>query len=289
MNRTVMQCIKTASLAFLLSLGMVSLAMATSLPETGIVVMATGHVSAESNDKQKRDLNRRSPVFVGDKLSTGDNAQVQLRMKDGAVIALGPNAEFFIGAYSDDKSGDKKDAAVLKLMQGGLRTITGSIDKSSYKLETPIATLGIRGTVYDVYVKGDGTTTVVLRDGGVNVTGDTGVVQRLDLVGLAVVVERGKAPSKPGPVPTEVLNYLKQFLPDVPDNVTWQGNDDGSTSFNIGDDVINMTNMPLPTTTGDGSVPGITEDIVHPATPSGCDPMETMCSCSECEIPNPLD
>ena len=173
-------------------------------------------------------------------------------------------------------------------MQGGLRTITGSIDKSSYKLETPIATLGIRGTVYDVYVKGDGTTTVVLRDGGVNVTGDTGVVQHLDLVGLAVVVERGKAPSKPGPVPTEVLNYLKQFLPDVPDNVTWQGNDDGSTSFNIGDDVINMTNAPLPTTTGDGSVPGAQENTtpITPTPPSSCE--SEVCSCTEC-MEQPLD
>lgn len=282
MKQTTIHC--RAKILFVLSLwlGLTGYSLAATLPEAGIVVMATGQTTAEDGDKQKRDIGRRSSVHVGDKIFTGDHSQLQLRMKDGAVIALGPNAEFFIGAYSDDKAGDKKDAAILKLMQGGLRTITGSIDKSSYKLETPIATLGIRGTVYDVYVKGDGTTTVVLRDGGVNVTGETGVVQKLDLVGLAVVVERGKAPSKPGPVPNDVLNYLKQFLPDMPDNITWQSNDDGSTSFNIGDDILNIINTPPPTIPGDGSVPGVQEEII-PHTPASPCESET-CPCSECVI-----
>lgn len=241
-----------------------STATAATLPQAGTVIMTSGQVTAVGSDQENRTLSRRATVYVGDRLKTSSDAQVQLRMKDGAMISIGPESEFFIGAYSDDATGDKKDGAVLKLMQGGLRTITGSIDKASYRLETPVATLGIRGTVFDVFVKGDGTTTVVLRDGAVDVTGESGVVQKLDLPGLAVVVSAGKPPSKPGPVPPDMLNYLRQFIPDVSDDVTWQINEDGSTTINIGDDILNIINTPPPGTTEDGSVPGNQEQAPVP-------------------------
>jgi hypothetical protein len=233
--------------------------IAGTIPEAGIVVMAAGETSAQGADKTLRALSRRSSIFVGDKLSTGTASQMQLRMKDGALISLGPDAALIIKAYADDAAGDKKDAAVLSLVQGGLRTISGSIDKSTYRMETPIATLGIRGTVFDVYVKDSDTTVVILREGGVDVTGDTGVVQKMDAAGLAVVVERGKAPSQPGAIPPEVRAYLRSFMPEVPDDATWQQNGDGSVSFNLGEDVINLMNTPPPTQESTGEIPGIQE------------------------------
>ncbi len=254
-------------------------AFADKAPEAGIVVLSTGQATAQGADKTNRPLTRRSPVFVGDKLVTSADSQVQLRMKDGAMISLGPTTQFIIKAYSDDAKGDKKDAAVLSLVEGGLRTISGSIDKSAYKLETPVATLGIRGTVFDVYVAGDGTTTVVLREGAVDITGDTGVIQKLDVAGLAVVIERGKPPKQPGPVPLEMLKFLKAFMPNVPDDVTWQLNDDGSTSINIGDDIINLINTPPPMTNGDGTVPGEQE---KPAPQEEVPPQYTPPPCYYC-------
>lgn len=268
----------------LLCAGFAGAGFSSTLPEAGIVVMANGQVTALDADKGSRTLTRRSPVFVGDKLITQPNSQLQLRMKDGAMIAIGPDAEFIVKAYAYNASGDQKDSAVLSLVQGGLRTISGSIDKSAYRMETPSTTLGIRGTIFDVYVNSDGTTTVVLREGGVDVTGENGIIQKLDLVGLAVVAERGKPPTKPGPVPLEALNYFKRFIPGLPDNVTWQTNGDGSTSFNIGDDVINIINTPPPMTEGDGSVPGAQEQeqnsIPEPPLeePDGCAPQDICCS-----------
>lgn len=226
-----------------------------ALPAAGTVILVAGQAQATAADNTTRDLNRRSAVYAGEQLSTGENGRLQLRMADGALISLGPNAAFLIKAYSQAAAGAKQDAAVLSLVHGGLRTITGSIDKSAYRLETPVSTLGIRGTVFDVYVLDDGTTTVVLRDGAVDVTGE-GVVQQLVAKGLAVVIERNKAPSKPGPVPPAVLEYLKTFIPDLSANVVWHSNGDGSTTLNLGDDIVRVINMPPPADTGDGSVPG---------------------------------
>lgn len=236
-------------------------------PEAGVVLAAMGTATAQSTDQQTRPLTRRSAVNVGDRITTGNESQVQVRMKDGAVIALGPNAEFVVKAYSQKEAGDKKDEAVLSLVQGGLRTISGHIDKSTYKLETPTATLGIRGTVFDVYVAKDGTTTVILREGGVDVSG-AGVKRKLDVAGLATIVKRGAAPTEPATPPQDVLDYLRGILPNLPDNVTWHSDGNGGAIFDLGDDIIHIINDLPPDIQGDGSVPE-----------AACAPNDWRCSC----------
>jgi len=181
----------------------------------GKVLMAVGSVSAKSGDnsgEENRDLKRRSKIFPGETILTGSDSQVQLRMSDGALISLGEKAEFVVKAYSYDQP-DKEDAVVLSVLKGGLRTITGKVDKSSYKMETPVATLGIRGTIFDIHVSGDGTTTVILREGGVDVTGQLGETVLLQLAGLATVIEQNSNPSEPGSAPSAVEKYLQSVLP----------------------------------------------------------------------------
>ena len=135
--------------------------------EAGQVLMVAGQATAKGVDGNARSLERRALVYVGDTLATGKESQAQIRMKDGAMIVLGADAEFLVKAYSYKNAGDAKDSAVLSLVKGGLRTISGQIEKSSYKLQTPVATLGIRGTSFDVHVNPDGSTWVILHEGEV--------------------------------------------------------------------------------------------------------------------------
>lgn len=242
----------STALATMLALSQLAHAAAQ---EAGIVLSAMGTANAQGADQQTRALARRSNVFVGDRITTGNDSQLQVRMKDGAVVALGPNAEFAVKAYSEKAAGDKKDEAVLSLVQGGLRTISGHIDKSTYKLETPSATLGIRGTVFDVYVDQNGVSTVILRDGAVDVTGSN-VTRTLNIAGLASIVRRGAAPTEPATPPQEVLDYLRGILPDLPNHATWQRNEQGDTVFDLGDDIINIINSAPPNIRGDGSING---------------------------------
>lgn len=241
----------------------------------GVVLLVAGQANAQVSGEPARTLSRRADVYVGDRITTGNESQLQLRMKDGAVIALGANAEFIVKAYSDDATGDKKDQAVLSLVKGGLRTISGEIDKSAYTLQTPTATLGIRGTVFDVYVRDNGSTVVILRDGKVVVTGEAGGQQLLTIAGLASIVDPGQAPSEPGPPPQDVLDYLRGILPDLPDNVTWQSDGNGGFSFIVGEDVINIINDRPPAVPGDGNVPG--ESFGG----STCAPNDFSCQCRQ--------
>lgn len=146
----------------------------------GQVLMTVGKVSAKSAEGV-RDLKRQSQIFEGDTLLTAANAQGQVRMVDGALIALGSGAEFHIKTYRFRQPG-QKDEVALALAKGALRTVTGQAEKSGYTMSYPTGTLGVRGTVYEMIVKADGTATIVLREGAVGVTPVSGGVVSGDTI-----------------------------------------------------------------------------------------------------------
>ena len=65
----------------------------------------------------------------------------------------------------------------MNLITGGFRTITGSIgkgDKSAYTVNTPAASIGIRGTNYEIAQEKSGEFVIAVWDGGITVTNDQG-------------------------------------------------------------------------------------------------------------------
>lgn len=88
-------------------------------------------------------------LAAGDRLFTRGGGRVALRFSDGAVMALHPNTEFRIDDYQYDTADQR---SFLSLMRGALRTVTGAIgrrQRDDYRLNTPSATIGIRGTEYE--------------------------------------------------------------------------------------------------------------------------------------------
>lgn len=134
--------------------------------DAGVILAASG-ATAKGTDGTTRTLDRRSPVNAGDTLTTNATGKLQVRMKDGAVLALGENSEFAIDSYTSKKSGDAKDSASLKLVKGSLMQVSGNMEKSAYSLETPVSTLGIRGTVFNIKVNADGTVSATVSTGAV--------------------------------------------------------------------------------------------------------------------------
>jgi hypothetical protein len=95
---------------------------------------------------------RNDQLYEGDTIIAENASNVQIRMIDGAVIWLRANSEFKIDTYKSKKNGSDTDESNLKLLTGSMRTVTGLIGKQNpdgYKLSTPNATIGVRGTEYD--------------------------------------------------------------------------------------------------------------------------------------------
>lgn len=99
-------------------------------------------------------LKRRSEIFEKDEIHVGKGARAQFRMIDKALISLQENSVLQIQSYHYQKD-NQNNSVLLELLSGGLRTITGAIgkgNKKAYELRTPLATIGIRGTDYEVEI-----------------------------------------------------------------------------------------------------------------------------------------
>jgi hypothetical protein len=100
-------------------------------------------------------LSAGSAIDVGDTVVTGAQSHAQLRFSDDALVALKPDSEFRIERYHFAGRDDGSEVAVFRLVKGGFRTLTGQIGKLSgdrYQLLTTQATIGIRGTHYQVQI-----------------------------------------------------------------------------------------------------------------------------------------
>lgn len=155
-------------LAATLSLGLLPGFALAAATQAGIVLVASGQVTATGADGALRDLTRRSPFFPGDRLTTGSAARAQIKFTDGAILSLKPNSELRIDDYAYEAEGAQNNT--MSLVKGGFRTLTGAIGKSNknaYRVSTPVATIGVRGTLYDADFTPEQGLALAVWDGGI--------------------------------------------------------------------------------------------------------------------------
>lgn len=153
MNQNVAKLISSTLLCLTLLWG--ANALAAEGARAGKAIFVYGKVSVEAASGERRTLNRGDAVSEGDTVVTASNGRVQLQMADGGLMALRPGTEFLIEQF---KVRDEQDITISEprsffvLIKGGFRSITGAIgkeNKANYRVTTPVATIGIRGTDYD--------------------------------------------------------------------------------------------------------------------------------------------
>ena len=89
-----------------------------------------------------------SLVRTGDTIVTGLDGRAQIRFSDGSLVSLQPRSEFRIDDYQFDMA---QQRGFFSLLRGALRTISGAVgkrDPADYRMTTPTATIGIRGTEF---------------------------------------------------------------------------------------------------------------------------------------------
>ncbi len=113
----------------------------------------SGGVTAGSPPSaQVRGLKLGDNVYVGERLQAAANGEAVLRIEDGGYLAIRPGAQFLVEDFTANKTGN--DHFSIRLVQGGLRLITGWIGKlnpQGYRVQTPSAIIGVRGTDHEAY------------------------------------------------------------------------------------------------------------------------------------------
>ena len=129
----------------------------------GKVVVATGSVTLEranaviiqvSADSQAKvgDL-----VYQGDAVATGADGRVGINFTDGSSFNLSNNARMVLNEFVYDPNGTS-NSTLFNLTKGTFTFVAGKVAKTGdMKIDTPVATMGIRGTTPRVEISDDGT------------------------------------------------------------------------------------------------------------------------------------
>lgn len=143
-------------------------AVAPAAASAGTATLVTGHVSVASPSGEIRDLVKGSPVYEGEVIITSNASFVNIEFTDGGRVLLRPESRFQIDRYQFSGAAPqtgpaaarpgvaqaaRQESAFFRLLKGGFRAVSGLIGHTrheDYSVQTPVATIGIRGTDYEV-------------------------------------------------------------------------------------------------------------------------------------------
>lgn len=112
------------------------------------VSLAVGEATLFKPDGTSSVLARGVGLAEQDRVVTGKSGMVMLIFSDEGRLAIRPESELVIRKYQNDPSGQATQLQ-LELMRGTVRQISGQAAQRQpdrYRLNTPIAAIGVRGT-----------------------------------------------------------------------------------------------------------------------------------------------
>jgi hypothetical protein len=124
----------------------------------GTVVEIEGQVAAERADGTRVSLKKGDPVYQNDVIETGSGGAVGIEFADQSTFSLGDSGRMVLDEMVYDAGGDNNSLAV-SLVTGAFSFVSGQISKSdpdAAVLNTPVATIGIRGTTLAGSIGGAG-------------------------------------------------------------------------------------------------------------------------------------
>ena len=195
--------------------------------------------------RQARPAVLRARVLLNDEVMTGPASQLQILLLDRTTFTVGANARVAVDRFVYDPRSNSRSTGV-SVTKGAFRFMSGrTLGRPSgpVSVRTPVATIGIRGTIFEGVVGEDAiriasqepavgrkvkarkeeASLIVLRGPGPRVQGDTrpgaidvtagGRMVVLDAPGLAVYAPRnGAPPIGPFPISAAGLQALQSLL-----------------------------------------------------------------------------
>lgn len=226
----------------------------------GQLLFTHGTVELTRNEEVS-PASRGLELINQDAITTHAASSAQVRFSDNSLVAIRPESTFLIENYNFDEEQPEEGKQSTQLIRGSLRAMTGAIGQArpeNVEFKTPVATMGIRGTVLSIVhiPEGEGGidgslstgTYIQVEQGAVEVANNSGT--QLVNAGETVYVENENTP--PVPAPENAENYIasqqtqdndEDDEEDSENNDTTSNNDDGEgNQNNQGNDSNNSAN-----------------------------------------------
>ena len=121
-------------------------------PVVARVMQARGAVTVDRESRQL-EVPQGGALYATDKVSTTPGGFAVLAFRDDTRLTLNSGTQLALTQYSYDANQPARGSMLFRLISGGLRVATGLIAKAApgqIKFQTTTATIGIRGTVFDL-------------------------------------------------------------------------------------------------------------------------------------------
>ena len=132
----------------------------------GTVDTTSGSVVATRMDGSKVELEPGSPVFQGDVIETSGSGSVGVTLADETTFSMAENGNMVLDEMVYDPA-TQEGSVSISAVEGVFTFVSGQIaktDPDAMTLNTPVATIGIRGTQVGLDVGEGADTTVVLME-----------------------------------------------------------------------------------------------------------------------------
>lgn len=123
-----------------------------------------------------RILSVGADISLGEQIVTGSSGQVQIVFSDQTRLVVGPGSALVIESYLFN--GNTAEKFAINALAGSFRFISGHSPKAAYSIQTPTASIAVRGTKFDFNVTRP-RTDLMLYEGAVRLCSTSGQCQEL--------------------------------------------------------------------------------------------------------------
>ena len=210
-------------------------------------------------------LNNGDNVEKGDVLQSGANSTLGITFIDGTVFGLSSNARMVLNEMVYDPNGSN-NSSLLSLVAGTITFVAGETAKhGDMKIDTPVATMGIRGTAVlveiDFTVPGQGGTPDAKFQVLVEPDGTTGsyiLFDKTTLTPLAVVDKAGQQINISNGILSQTTNPLspeiQKLITDV-FSLKFSDNTNPNTNTHFTDSIVPQSLAPIQLASGTAAIP----------------------------------
>ena len=174
----------------------------------GLVAEAVNVVKG-TIEADTRNIKVSDEVFQQELIETNSVSATQFLFLDETILTIGPESQLVLDEMVFNPNATK-GKVVVTAVKGLFTFVSGSLPSESYEIKTPTATIGVRGTQFDLFVSRNGASTVILRSGALTVRNLRGDIRRISAINTttSVITERTK-PTAPIPASPELENLFK--------------------------------------------------------------------------------
>lgn len=150
-------------------------------------------------------VSKNENLYEAATLKTEKDARVHAILIDGSKFMVGENSEIQLNQFLLSQS---KSVGELTVLKGAFRMISGEINKvegGNLTINTPLATIGIRGTDFWGLQNSDALTLALIDNGTIDVTSKTGQNVTMDDSMTFITINTEGTISRVQELPLEVL------------------------------------------------------------------------------------